>query len=487
MPDSSVDNLQSAMRSSSSDRRTATPVSPAVIIPAPGENTRPYLQRKPHRRRRGLHHDQRVLVMALLAGLPAIVIALLLLWFGAYSAKVQWTLSLLMVGCWLGFAFAMRERVVRPLQTVSNLIAALHEEDFSIRARGAVPNDPLGELLAEVNGLSDTLRAQKMDALAASALLRAVMSEIEVAVFAFDSQQRLRLVNRAGERLLARPGERLLGMPADELGLTECLNLNAPATRQLHFPGGSGRWGVRLGTFRENGIPHQLLVLADLSQALREEERQAWQRLVRVLGHELNNSLTPIKSIAGSLAAIMSRAPRADDWEADMERGLDVISSRAESLSRFMSAYAQLAKLPRPTFKPVEIGPLLQRVTTLERRLSVTLIPGPAMTIQADGDQLEQLLINLIRNAVEAVTETGGVVEVSWRRIPGKLEIIIADEGPGIASTANLFVPFFTTKPGGSGIGLVLCRQIAEAHGGTLTLEDRQPGSGCAAKLVLPL
>lgn len=439
------------------------------------------------RKSRAMRHDHRVLLMALLAGRPALVVALALLWSGDFSPKVQWTLTLLMAGGWLGFALALRERVVHPLQTVSNLIAALHEEDFSIRARGASPDEVLGELLAEVNALSATLRAQKMDALAATALLRAVMAEIEVAVFAFDSDERLRLVNRAGERLLGRAAERLLGSHASELGLADCLSDAGPTTRQLSFAGAAGRWGVRHGTFRENGVPHHLLVLTDLSQALHEEERKAWQRIVRVLGHELNNSLTPIKSIAGSLASIMSRTPRAADWEADMQRGLEVISTRAEALSRFMSAYAQLAKLPPPTFRTVNVSALLERVVTLERRLTVPLLPGPGMTIQANGDQLEQLLINLLRNAVDAALETGGGVQVRWAKRKGKLEISVEDEGPGLSGTGNLFVPFFTTKPGGSGIGLVLSHQIAEAHGGTLTLENRTTGTGCEARLVLPL
>ncbi len=456
---------------------------PAGVVRA---SARPPVRAR-RRPRRKLSHDQRVLMLALLAGLPAIIIALILLWRGDYSARTQWTLTLLMTGCWLGFAISLRERVIRPLQTVSNLIAALHEEDYSIRARDAIPGDALGELLAEVNALNTTLRAQKMDALAATALLRAVMAEIEVAVFAFDGEQRLRLANRAGEKLLGREAERLFGLRADELGLSECLSHPAPATRQLSFPGGAGRWGVRHGTFHENGIPHHLLVLTDLSQALRDEERQAWQRLVRVLGHELNNSLTPIKSIAGSLAAIMSRAPRADDWEADMRRGLEVIATRAEALSRFMSAYAQLARLPQPTFRKVNVAALMGRVVALERRLTVQLQPGPELTIQADGDQLEQLLINLLRNAVEAALETGGGVQVSWTKQKGRLAITIADDGPGLAGTSNLFVPFFTTKPGGSGIGLVLSRQIAEAHGGTLTLENKESGTGCEATLKLPL
>ena len=258
-------------------------------------------------------------------------------------------------------------------------------------------------------------------------------------------------------------------------------------TFQAAFPGGAGRWQMRRTSFRERGLPHQLLVLSDLSRALREEERQAWQRLLRVLGHELNNSLAPIQSIVGSLDGLLMRESPPEDWRDDMRRGLAVIGSRAEALSRFMTAYARLARLPQPRLQPLEVRPWIERVVSLETRLSVTLHPGPPIVIAGDADQLEQLLINLLRNAVDASLETSGGVEVGWRRNGACLDVWVADQGPGLSNTANLFVPFFTTKPGGSGIGLVLSRQIAEAHGGSLTLENRAGSPGCEARLRLPL
>ena len=390
--------------------------------------------------------------------------AMCLLWGGDYSAKVQWTLTVFILSFWWGVAFALRERVVFPLQTLSNLLAALREGDYSIRARGARRDDALGEVLLEVNALGETLREQRLGALEATTLLRTVMAEIEVAVFAFDGEQRLRLVNRAGERLMAQPAERLLGRSAADLDLADCLQGEVTHTLQRSFAGGAGRWGVRRSAFRERGLPHHLLVLSDLSRALREEERQAWQRLLRVLGHELNNSLAPIKSMAATLESLLIRDPRPEDWQDDMRRGLTVIASRSEALSRFMGDYARLARLPQPRFRCVKVGDWLRRVVGLETRLHVTLLPGPELTIQADGDQLEQLLINLLRNAVDAALETGGGVKVGWSRTAYYLEVWVDDEGPGLSNTANLFVPFFTTKPRGSGIGLVLSRQIAEAH-----------------------
>ncbi|MGI8734730.1 MAG: sensor histidine kinase [Pyrinomonadaceae bacterium] len=438
-----------------------------------------------------LKFERRVTFLALAAGLPAVALCAFLLWFDNYSGRVQWTVDLLLVIIWLGVAFNLKQRIVRPLQTLSNILAAIREGDYSIRGRRAATGDALGEVMLEVNDLGQTLREQRLGAMEATALLRTVMAEIDVAVFAFDGQERLRLVNRAGERLLAQPATRLLRRTSSELGLAACFNGgddNGPQTMQMVFPGGFGRWDVRRSTFREGGAQHRLLVLTDLSQTLREEERTAWQRLLRVLGHELNNSLAPIKSVAGSLADLIARQPRPADWDDDMQRGLQVISSRADSLARFVESYSKLARLPQPRFEPLTIGSLVRRVASLETRLPVKVVAGPELMIKGDDAQLEQLLINLIRNAVDASMETGGSVGVGWSQDNGQqVEVWVRDEGPGLGNTANLFVPFFTTKAKGSGIGLVLSRQIAEAHGGTLTLENRPAARGCEALLRLPL
>src|SRR2546423_5217248 len=323
-------------------------------------------------RRAHLRFEGRVKLLALAAGLPGIAACALLLWFDGYSARVQWTVDLLLLFFWLVISASLMSRVVRPLQTLSNILAAIREGDYSIRGRRAASGDALGEVMLEVNDLGATLRGQRLGALEATALLRTVMSEIDVAVFAFDLGQQLRLVNRAGEKLLAQPAARLLGRTSEELGLAACLKGEAnhiPYTMQMVFPGGVGRWEIRRGTFREGGMQHQLLVLTDLSQTLREEERSAWQRLLRVLGHELNNSLAPIKSVAGSLADLVQREPRPRDWREDMHPGLEVISSRVDSLARFIESDSKLARLPEPRFEPLNIGELVQRVATLETSL----------------------------------------------------------------------------------------------------------------------
>jgi len=443
------------------------------------------MNRKSKHRHR-LSHENHLTWLVVGAVVPVMIVALSVLWFGDYSAKVQWTLTIIIIATFIGFVGTAREHVTRPLQTMTNLLAALREGDYSIRARGARENDALGEALLEVNLLGETLRIQRLGAFEATALLRTIMAEIDVAVFTFDPQRRLRLVNRAGEHLLGRPIDKLLGRSAEQLGLAVCLDSNEDAPLTLNFPGGSGRWGVRRSTFREHGLPHELLVLTDLSRTLREEERRAWQRLVRVLGHEMNNSLAPIKSIAASLEALLRREPPPADWQDDARSGLKSIATRADALSRFMEAYARLARLPPPQKEDIDLAELIRRVVSLEPRLRVNLLPGPAAKINVDAAQIEQALINLVHNAVDASLETGGGVSIGWRANGDCVEVFIDDQGHGILNPGNLFVPFFTTKPEGSGIGLALSRQIAEAHGGSLTVSNREDSQGAEAVLRLP-
>jgi PAS domain S-box-containing protein len=436
-------------------------------------------------------HDRRVLAVALLVGLPGVAAAVALLWLGDFAPRTVWTVTAVLVAAWLGTSLALREQVARPLGTLANMLAALREGDFSIRAR--VPAGPAPDSLAlayqEVNALEGLLRNQRLGAVEATETLRKVLEEIDVAVLAFDPDAVLRLVNRAGERLLGQPADRLLGRSAQELRLDDTLTGIAPRTIEVALPGGTGRWELRRSVVRHSGYPLQLIALSDLSRALREEERAAWKRIIRVLSHEINNSLAPIKSISGSLRGMLARERLEGELGDDVERGLSVITGRAEALGRFMASYATLARLPPPEPGEVDVPALVRRVADLETRLPIEVIGGQAITLQADQDQLEQALINLVRNAVDATLEAGGGggVSIRWITRAGKLHLLVEDRGRGLADTANLFVPFYTTKAGGSGIGLVLSRQIAEGHGGSLELEGRSDGGGARARLVLPL
>jgi nitrogen fixation/metabolism regulation signal transduction histidine kinase len=335
----------------------------------------------------------------------------------------------------------------------------------------------------EVNTLSTTLREHRVKAREATALLRKVLAEIDIAVFAFDGSGRLMLVNRAGERLVQ--SDAASAKTASALGLDDLLVQEGRQTVSRRFPGGSGRWDVWTGSFREAGVPHWLLVISDLSRALREEERKAWQRLVRVMGHELNNSLTPIKSMATTLQTRLKGGVAVASLREDLGSSLGIIASRAEALGRFMTGYTMLARLPAPRRKPVRLRALVERAATIDTRKTVT-VDGEDVNISVDPDQLEQLIINLVKNAVDAAGARG-TVGVRWMTNENTLRLEVLDSGPGLSGTDNLFVPFFTTKPGGTGIGLVLCRQIAEAHDGTLTLENRDDAPGCVARLELPI
>jgi PAS domain S-box-containing protein len=433
------------------------------------------------RRRNNL--ESAVVRLTLFGGLPAVVAALWLVWSGDYGPEIRWTLTLLLPAIWGGCAAAAHERVIRPMQLLVNLLGALREGDFSLRGVGASEDDALGGVMREVNALGDTLHRHRLGAVEATALLSSVLSEIDVAIYAIDNEGRIRLANRAGAELLGVRVSDLVGSAATAAGLQAVLEGDAPRVIDL---AGRGRWELRRSEFRQGGKPHRLVVLADLSRALREEERQAWQRIVRVLSHEINNSLTPIRSIARSVKRFLEREIGDNGRTLEVREGLDVIAGRAESLGRLMSEYARLARMPRPVIKAVPVAALVRDIAELEQRVPVVLDFADDAVIAADRSQLEQVLINLVRNAADASVETRGRVIISWIDQGDAVDICIDDEGPGIPETANLFVPFFTTKPEGSGIGLVLSRQIAEAHGGSLLLRNRTPGPGCRATLRLP-
>jgi two-component system, NtrC family, nitrogen regulation sensor histidine kinase NtrY len=438
----------------------------------------------------GLHRslERSVLVLTLLAGLPAGLGLLALSWGQAYSFEVRWTVTTVVLLVWIGSAITAYQMVQRMLFLQANLLGALREGDYSIRGTGAQPGSGVDLVMHEINMLGDTLQRQRTEAVESTKLLQSVMGAIDVAVFAFDMEEHLVLVNPAGERLLGKPAASILGHPASELKLGQCLEGETPRLLDRPFGPESGRLELRRSGFRREGKPHQLLVFADLSRALREQEQQAWQRIVRVLSHEINNSLTPIKSIAHSIKRMLSRVPDLPRAE-EIQDGLNLIETRSGALGRFLRAYAQLARLPKPQTREVQIRPLVHRIAELENRVPVRVNGGEDIKVTADPDQLEQLLINIVRNAADATLEAaaGGHVSLDWTQVDGGLQVTIDDEGPGLPDTSNLFVPSFTTKPTGSGIGLALSRQIAEAHGGTLSLENRHDTKGCRATLRLPL
>ena len=470
----------------------------ASSAPAPKPASRP-------RKRVRLLYEHRVNLYCFLVALPGLIVSIILVWMQSWTLESRLALIALELFIWWLLALALQEQTTRPLQTLANVIGALREEDYSFRARNAVAEDALGELSLEVNALADMLSDQKIRAIEATALLQRVVDEIDAPLFAFDPASLLRLVNPAGEHLLRQSQARMLGRSAADLKLQKCLEADNESLVELDLKDSQARWLLRRSSFRQNGVPHTLVVLSDVSRALREEERRAWQRLIRVLGHELSNSLAPIKSIAGSLNSRVSSTDMDNDVRHDLQHGLEIIEARSASLHRFLEAYRRLAQMPAPVLRDVDLPKLVARVAGLETRIKVCVHSGPAVVFVADPDQLEQMLINLVRNAADAVLElspdrttsnnlpsdsissvNGDRVRVRWDVTEADVNLLIEDNGPGLLNPANVFTPFYTTKPSGSGVGLVLSRQIAEAHGGRIEISNRNGERGCLVKVVLP-
>ena len=457
---------------------------------------------KPARSRRfHLLYEKRIALFAVFAALPGLVLGTTLVWTSHWSRDAKISVTALEFFLWFVLTLALLEQVVRPLQTLANVVSALREEDYSFRARDASPKDPLGQLGLEINTLADILTEQRIQTIEATALLRRVVDEIDVPLFTFDPDHLLRLVNAAGERLLQQASARLLGRNAAELGLNACFEAQNETLVALPYSTPTARWMVRRRGFRQNGVPHTLILLSDVSRALREEERSAWQRLIRVLGHELNNSLAPIISIAGSLATRLPQLGLSENNQNDFQRGLGIIESRTAALHRFLQSYRKLAQMPTPKLQTVELNSLIERVATLETRIPVQVEEGPKLSVLLDPDLIEQMLINLVRNAVDSALEQSqsssdqgqaGLprnpqVAIRWQQNHQRVNLFVEDNGIGLLNPSNAFVPFYTTKPGGSGIGLVLSQQIAEAHGGSIELSNRLDARGCVVKVQLPL
>jgi len=436
------------------------------------------------RRRSGF--ERRVVVR--LIALEAVAIALGI-WVLALSHPgwILWIAGLAVLLFFLAAVTAsVLKAVVRPLRALTNVVEAYRKGDYTIRSSREVPGDALGDLVHEINSLGVTLHQQRLQAMEATALLEKLIGAISVAVLAFDTERKLRVRNPAAAHLLRLDAEGGYGLTATELGVRSFLDEEIHTRIVTQVAGRAGRWQITHGTFRESGLVQHLLLISDVQQVLREEERLAWQRLIRVMGHEVNNSLAPIKSLAGTLEELLAISlPEGPRREETLD-GLRVIGERTRSLGRFLSQYARLARLPVPRRRWLHVAPLVARVTALETLHAIKADAHPHLEVYVDEDQLEHALINLSRNAIEALLTPGGGVWIVARNRHGDLVIEVIDEGCGIANPENLFVPFFTTKPDGSGVGLVLSRQIAEAHGGALRLENRDGAPGAVATLEIP-
>ncbi|NKB70937.1 MAG: PAS domain S-box protein [Candidatus Latescibacteria bacterium] len=443
---------------------------------------------------KGLHQGRRRgqgenwLLKAVLIGiLPLAVLALFLAWNSPYSPAVRWTLVAVIAVLALWCPLFIYDRFTYILRSIANLLLSLKEEDYSVRLKLPGGVDALGGVVDSVNELRDLLHRERTGAAETGALLAKVMERIDVALMAFDRDGRLKLANDGALRLLGVGREECLERDAGDLGLAACLEGADEQVVRLPGTAGERQWQLKRTTFRERGRWRTLLILADLTEPLRQQELAAWQRLVRVLRHEISNSLAPIQSYAQNMRWVLRQEQRDVDWEAGFAEGLEVILGRVAALDRMMAAYRGLTGLPTPQRVPVPVAQMVQAAVHQQADWVVEVVGGPPVQVLGDRGMLDQILVNLLKNAVEAASETNGQVRVGWQTGgEGMVYIWIEDEGPGLAGGDNLFVPFFTTKAEGSGIGLALSRQIVEAHGGRLQLDNRRDGPGCRALVGLP-
>jgi nitrogen fixation/metabolism regulation signal transduction histidine kinase len=427
--------------------------------------------------------------LVLLAALALVPVGLLLavLWLQpALTQAAKLLLSAAAVVSVLLIAMAIRHSFVHQLRTLNTLIEAIRLDDYSMRGTLARESGDLAELYQQINALTQQLQRSRQDEKELRGLLERVVAQLNVAVIAYDEEGRIVLVNHLSEKLLAKPGTELIGSTIKEHQLDQVLPSQGSQVLEHQFPGARGRWQLSHQTYVHNGKTGHLLFIADLELVLSEEEIKAWQRLIRVIAHEVNNSLTPITSLCQTLGSVLSRHPEMEQQQ-DLLQGLDVISERAHNLKRFISDYARIARLPEAQKKQFELHPLIERIHAIyhDHKLHIALPEFPILLF-GDLAQLEQVLINLVKNALEANGDVAKAVTLQVSVSAGYCTVTISDEGPGIANAANLFVPFYTTKPQGAGIGLALSRRIVTSHGGDLQLRNRDDGRGAMATLVLP-
>lgn len=437
-----------------------------------------------HRLRHKLSYDIRLTLAVLVAGLLPWLLLLVSLRMAGISGYLIALVAVLHGMVVAYCAYYVYSRTTFQLRTVSNLLDAMVRGDYSLRGTPAAQHDSLSELIQLINRLANTLSEQKLETRESQLLLNRVISQVDFAILIVDDGGRVGVANPAASRLLAPDGGELIGRPAHEFGLSLATVAGVSQRHELNLPDGRGKFHVMAERFSANQREHRLVFITDIQRLLRDEERQAWQSLVRVLGHEINNSLSPIASIADTLTRLTRRGLQPEDSER-LREGLGVIIERSQSLTGFLHRYHQLTKLPAPQREPTPLAAMVARVAALFEGRRIDTAGPQELQVFVDPAQFEQLLVNLLKNAFEA-SAPDDPVEIHWSVEPGRVRIAIRDHGPGLSDTSNLFVPYYSTKPGGSGIGLFLSRQIAFNHDGEVQLHNHDNGHGAEAVIWVP-
>jgi nitrogen fixation/metabolism regulation signal transduction histidine kinase len=419
------------------------------------------------------------------SAIPA-ALSLLCLWrYVAWPAAAKLGVAAVVL-VWIAVvANIVRSKLVHQFRTLSTLLESIRSQDYTMKGVRARERGDLGELYRQINNLTDSLKNIRQSEQELLIVLEKVVSEMNVAVIVFDARDRIRLVNQSASSLLKAAAADLNGVNCADTILAGIPVSAEPRLIDFRFPGAEGRWQIRQHAYRHQGQSSRILIIADLKQVLSDGEISAWQRLIRVISHEVNNSLTPISSLSQTLANMLDKSGGLQDG--DVREGLSVIAERAKGLQDFISGYARLARLPEPRKSAFPAAELAAKLGRFFAGQPLDIVDFPHVMLFGDEVQLEQALINLIKNGLEANPPGAPPVQLSCRLHEGQCSFQIADHGPGIVNPDNLFVPFYTTKAEGAGIGLILSRQIAARHHGQVTLENRPDGTGALAQLVVPL
>jgi two-component system nitrogen regulation sensor histidine kinase NtrY len=381
-------------------------------------------------------------------------------------------------------ASVVTTRWSRTARALSDGIASLRDRDFSMSVTRATA-DEMGDLVAAYNGLGDKLRVERQSLYQRELMLDTVIQATPLALVLTNDGDTVIYTNSTARQLFAEgrrlEGDRFAGyLERAPAPLREAIERGGDTLFTLELAGEPQVYHVSQRRFLLNALPHRLLLLKQLTREINSQEVATWKKVIRVIAHELNNSLAPISSLAHS-GQILAHAPPNPE---QLARVFSTIEDRARHLAGFIEGYAQFAKLPHPRIAPVAWEVLVERLRVV---VAFTLVgPLPSRVASFDTAQVEQALINLLKNARESGSESAGI-ELSVQLVPHGFAIDVRDRGPGFTQAAleNALVPFYSTKETGTGLGLTLCREIVEAHGGRLRIANRD-GGGAVVTLFMP-
>ena len=431
-------------------------------------------------------------LLALFLCLPCLIITTVALVIANISAYLIAFIIIILALIAVFIVVISHQRSQQQIRTLANILESMIDGDYSLRGREQ-DNKAFQELLTLVNNLADTLALSKIEAKESRQLLERIMQQMDAMVLAVDEQGRIVMANDSAQKLLQIDMSVQAHLLFTSLSIGKIISEAQSGIIDFEQPQLRGEHFLFKEYFLSEGKQHQLFLITSAQRLLLEKERKSWQSLLRVLSHELNNSLTPISSISQSMRTKLQDENKVLNRDS-LLTGIDIINERASSLSSFIASYSQLSHLPEPNKSKFALQGFINNCIALFSDCTI-LFPDEYMKLEnvfldADKAQLEQVFINVFKNAKEAMEGSNNnrnkVIEVFCQADDKYFHIHICDSGSGITNKDNLFVPFYSTKPQGSGIGLTLCKQILFNHCGLLTLTNRKDLRGAEAIISLP-